>query len=91
VTTFLFGKRSSLQNAELFAMTYGVPVVQLIQGYGDYGEVIKQLEKMGFNISTRLIEDFLALSNFGRCTDFKETGEVTAKVRPQSLHSSGVV
>ncbi|KAH9981026.1 putative transport protein particle subunit bet3, partial [Lactifluus volemus] len=76
----LWKERTKKINAELFAMTYGAPVVQLIQGYDDYGEVIKQLEKMGFNISTRLIEDFLALSNFGRCTDFKETGEVTAKV-----------
>lgn len=36
---------------------------------------------MGYNIGTRLIEDFLARSNIGRCADFKETGEVVAKVR----------
>jgi len=42
--------------------------------------VNKQLEKMGYNIGTRLIEDFLARSNLGRCVDFKETGEVIAKV-----------
>lgn len=41
----------------------------------------KQLEKMGYNIGTRLIEDFLARSNLGRCTDFREVGEVVAKVR----------
>jgi trafficking protein particle complex subunit 3 len=74
-----------LQNAELFAMTYGALVVQLIQDYEDYAEVNKQLEKMGYNIGTRLIEDFLARSNIGRCTDFKETGEVVAKVRSQNL------
>ena len=68
------------QNAELFAMTYGALVVQLIQDYEDYGEVNKQLEKMGYNIGTRLIEDFLARSNIGRCADFRETGEVVAKV-----------
>jgi trafficking protein particle complex subunit 3 len=61
-------------------MTYGALVVQLIQDYEDYAEVNKQLEKMGYNIGTRLIEDFLARSNIGRCTDFKETGEVAAKV-----------
>ena len=60
-------------------MTYGALVVQLIQDYEDYAEVNKQLEKMGYNIGTRLIEDFLARSNLGRCTDFKETGEVIAK------------
>jgi len=35
---------------------------------------------MGYNIGTRLIEDFLARSNMGRCNDFKEVGEVIAKV-----------
>ena len=34
----------------------------------------------GYNIGTRLIEDFLARSNTGRCADFKEVGEVVAKV-----------
>ena len=61
-------------------MTYGALVVQLIQDYEDYAEVNKQLEKMGYNIGTRLIEDFLARSNIGRCADFRETGEVIAKV-----------
>jgi hypothetical protein len=55
-------------------------VVQLIQDYEDYAEVNKQLEKMGYNIGTRLIEDFLAKSAIGRCSDFKEVGEVIAKV-----------
>ena len=35
---------------------------------------------MGYNIGTRLIEDFLARSNMGRCADFREVGEVVAKV-----------
>lgn len=35
----------------------------------------------GYNIGTRLIEDFLARSNMGRCADFREVGEVVAKVR----------
>jgi hypothetical protein len=57
-------------------MTYGALVVQLIQDYEDYAE---QLEEMGYNIGTRLIEDFLARSNLGRCADFKETGKIIAK------------
>src|SRR5882757_710748 len=61
-------------------MTYGALVVQLIQDYEDYAEVNKQLEKMGYNIGTRLIEDFLARSSLGRCSDFREVGEVVAKV-----------
>ncbi|KAF8309461.1 TRAPP I complex [Clavulina sp. PMI_390] len=72
--------RTEKINAELFTMTYGALVVQLIQDYEDYAEVNKQLELMGYNMGTRLIEDFLARSNLGRCVDFKETGEVVAKV-----------
>ena len=35
----------------------------------------------GYNIGTRLIEDFLARSQLGRCADFREVGEVVSKVR----------
>ncbi|KAF9454652.1 TRAPP I complex [Macrolepiota fuliginosa MF-IS2] len=76
----LWKGRTEKINAELFALTYGALVVQLIQDYEDYDEVNKELEKMGYNIGTRLIEDFLAKSNLGRCADFKETGEAIAKV-----------
>ena len=71
-------------------MTYGALVVQLIQDYEDYAEVNKQLDKMGYNIGTRLIEDFLARSNIGRCADFRETGEVIAKVRSDPIHPSSL-
>jgi hypothetical protein len=80
--------RSASQNAELFALTYGALVVQLIQDYEDYAEVNNQLEKMGYNIGTRLIEDFLARSSLGRCADFREVGEVVAKV--SDLYSDGI-
>ncbi|GLB34818.1 putative protein particle complex subunit [Lyophyllum shimeji] len=76
----LWKGRTEKINAELFALTYGALVVQLIQDYEDYTEVNKQLEKMGYNIGTRLIEDFLAKSGIGRCADFKEVGEVVSKV-----------
>lgn len=83
----------TVQNAELFTLTYGALVVQLIKDYEDYEEVNKQLEKMcgaaveqrsdtrGYNIGTRLIEDFLARSNLPRCTDMREVAEVISKVR----------
>ncbi|CAE7156145.1 unnamed protein product [Rhizoctonia solani] len=77
----LWKGRTEKINAELFTLTYGALVVQLIQDYEDYGEVNKQLDKMGYNIGTRLIEDFLARSSLGRCSDFREVGEVVAKVR----------
>ncbi|RUP52443.1 TRAPP I complex [Jimgerdemannia flammicorona] len=55
-------------------------VVQLVKDFEDYAEVNKQLEKMGYNIGQRLIEDFLARSNIGRCTEFRETAEAISKV-----------
>jgi len=76
----LWKGKSEKINAELFALTYGALVVQLIQDYEDYAEVNKQLEKMGYNIGIRLIEDFLARSAIGRCVDFREVGEVISKV-----------
>ncbi|KAG8755909.1 transport protein particle 22 kDa subunit [Serendipita sp. 396] len=76
----LWKSRTDKINAELFTMAYGSLVVQLIQDYEDYAEVNKQLEKMGYNIGIRLIEDFLARSSLGKCADFREVGEVVAKV-----------
>lgn len=56
-------------------------MAQLCQDYdSDYQEVNKQLEKMGYNIGMRLIEDFLAKSNVGRCANFRETADMIAKV-----------
>ncbi|OZJ04107.1 hypothetical protein BZG36_02848 [Bifiguratus adelaidae] len=67
-------------NAELFTLTYGSLVVQLIQDFEDYTEVNKQLDQMGYNIGLRLVEDFLARANIGRCTEFRDTAEVISKV-----------
>ena len=62
-------------------LTYGTIVAQLCKDFdSDYAEVNKQLDKMGYNIGVRLIEDFMARSNIGRCANFRETGEAIAKV-----------
>lgn len=62
-------------------MTYGTIVAQLCKDYdGDYGEVNKQLDKMGYNIGMRLIEEFLAKSNTGLCANLRETAEVISKI-----------
>ncbi|KAK9897616.1 BET3 family protein [Cystobasidium minutum MCA 4210] len=73
-------RRTDKINAELFTLTYGALVVQLIKDYEDYSQVNKQLDKMGFSIGTRIIEDFLARSGQGRCRDFREVAEVLARV-----------
>ena len=62
-------------------LTYGTIVAQLCKDFeGDYVEVNKQLDKMGYNIGLRLIEDYLAKSNTGRCANFRETAEMISKV-----------
>ncbi|EFE37131.1 uncharacterized protein ARB_04659 [Trichophyton benhamiae CBS 112371] len=68
-------------NAELVTLTYGTVVAQLCADYeSDYLEVNRQLDKMGYNIGMRLIEDFLARSGMGRCTNFRETADIISKV-----------
>ncbi|KAH9525128.1 Trafficking protein particle complex subunit 3 [Bulinus truncatus] len=68
------------KNGELFTLTYGALVAQLIKDYENDEQVNKQLDKMGYNMGVRLIEDFLARANMGRCNDFRETADAIAKV-----------
>lgn len=70
-------------NAELVVLTYGTIVAQLCKDFdSDYIEVNKQLDKMGYNIGLRLIDDYLAKSNtMRRCSNFRETAEMIARVR----------
>lgn len=68
-------------NAELVTLTYGTIVAQLCKDYeSNYVEVNKQLDKMGYNIGLRLIEDFLAKSNAPSCSNFREVAEMISKV-----------
>ncbi|XP_043703481.1 trafficking protein particle complex subunit 3-like [Telopea speciosissima] len=67
-------------NAELFTLTYGAIVRQLLTDLEEVEEVNKQLDQMGYNIGIRLIDEFLAKSGVSSCVDFKETAEVIAKV-----------
>ena len=63
-------------------LTYGTIVAQLCKDYdSDYVEVNKQLDKMGYNIGLRMIEDYLAKSNsMRRCSTFRETADMFSKV-----------
>ncbi|MCJ1482504.1 transport protein particle 22 kDa subunit [Schaereria dolodes] len=68
-------------NAELVTLTYGTIVAQLCSDYENkYEEVNKQLDKMGYNIGVRLVEDFFAKSGSQRCANFKETAETISKI-----------
>lgn len=68
-------------NAELFTLTYGSIVAQLCSDFDhDYLRVNKQLEKMGYNIGLRLIEEVLAKTSLPRCQNFRDTAEAISKV-----------
>eukprot|EP00771_Trimastix_marina_P000943 gnl/Trimastix_PCT/1979.p2 GENE.gnl/Trimastix_PCT/1979~~gnl/Trimastix_PCT/1979.p2 ORF type:complete len:186 (+),score=43.63 gnl/Trimastix_PCT/1979:35-592(+) len=67
-------------NSELFSLTYGALVTQVLKDYEDVEEVNRQLERIGYNIGIRLIDDFLARSNIQNCANFHETAEAIAKV-----------
>ncbi|EIE20894.1 TRAPP I complex [Coccomyxa subellipsoidea C-169] len=69
-----------MQNAEIFTLTYGSMVRQLIADLEDVNEVNKQLDTMGYNIGIRLIDEFLAKSKTGKCVDFRDTADKIAKV-----------
>ncbi|CEM31165.1 unnamed protein product [Vitrella brassicaformis CCMP3155] len=67
-------------SAELLALTYGSLVTQLLKDKEEIESVNVQLEKMGYNIGIRLVDEFLAKSGIGPCQDFRDTAEVIAKV-----------
>ncbi|KAK6201014.1 NO signaling/Golgi transport ligand-binding domain-containing protein [Scheffersomyces amazonensis] len=68
-------------NSELFTLTYGSVVAQLCRDFNNnYHEVNNQLDKMGYNIGLRLIEEFLAKTGVRRCQTFRETSEIISKI-----------
>lgn len=60
---------------DLFSLTYGSVISQLINDCDCVDEVNKQLESMGYNIGLRLVEDFLAKSSSTRCRDLKDIAD----------------
>lgn len=72
--------RTERVSAELFALTYGTFVRQLLIDYEDVDEVNKQLDAIGRKIGVRLVDDFLAKSKITSCSSFQDTAEIIAKV-----------
>ena len=62
-------------NADLIKLTYGALVAQILKDYEKPEDVNKQLDKLGYNIGVRLVEDFIAHHNIPRCLDFRQTAE----------------
>ena len=72
-------------NAELFALTYGSLVTELIRDYDNHKEVNTQLERMGHSIGVRCVDEFLSKADIHdlsipHCKSLKDTSEVIAKV-----------
>ncbi|VDD82290.1 unnamed protein product [Mesocestoides corti] len=61
------------QNSELFTLTYGSLVAQIVKDFESDEAINEQLDTIGYNIGEKLAEDFVARGNQGRCSDFKET------------------
>lgn len=62
-------------NSELLTLTYGALVSQILKDVENVDDVNKQLERIGYNMGVRLIEDFLARTNSGRCMELRETAD----------------
>ena len=66
----------------MLTLTYGAFVSKLIKdNQHNVDEVNSKLDKMGFNIGSRIVDEFYAKSPAGRtvCKSFRETVEVIAK------------
>ncbi|PRD20821.1 UNVERIFIED_CONTAM: Trappc3 [Trichonephila clavipes] len=68
-------KQNKISSSELFALTYGSLVSQILKDYENDEDVNKQLERMGHNIGVRIVEDFLARTNAPRCHDLRDTAD----------------
>ncbi|XP_025901445.1 trafficking protein particle complex subunit 3-like protein [Nothoprocta perdicaria] len=65
---------------ELFVLTYGALVAQLCKDYEKDEDVNTCLDRMGYGIGIRLIEDFLARSAVKKCRSYSETADMIAQV-----------
>jgi len=76
---FDFLKDSNSIYAEFLTLTYGSLMVRLIKDYEKPEEINDQLEKMGYNIGIRLIDDFLAKIGPNTPKKFEEVIKIIAE------------
>jgi hypothetical protein len=73
-------------NAELFALTYGSLVTELVRDYEDPIEVNAQLDRIGHSIGVRCVDEFLSKADVAgmgmatQCQNLRDTAEVVAKM-----------
>uniref|UniRef100_A0A1B0FAP2 Nuclear transcription factor Y subunit n=2 Tax=Glossina TaxID=7393 RepID=A0A1B0FAP2_GLOMM len=67
--------RAPPRNSEFLTLTYGALVTQMLRDLENVEDVNKQLERIGYNMGMRLIEDFLARTSAPRCMEMRETAD----------------
>ena len=81
-TENIFAKTTKI-SSELLTLTYGAFVSKILMEnkHKPIDIVNTQLEKMGYNIGTRIVDEFFAKTPPGRglCQSFRETVDVIAK------------
>ncbi|KAJ5080740.1 trafficking protein particle complex subunit [Anaeramoeba ignava] len=65
-------------NFEIFTLTYGEIVTTLLKDYEDVEEVNNQLDKMGYSMGIRMVDEFLAFTGLNKCSDFRDTADAIA-------------
>ena len=63
-------------NAELFALTYGSLVGELIRDLEKTEKIQEELDRMGHSMGIRCIEEFLAKSDLVKCQSFLESADL---------------
>ncbi|CAD5213244.1 unnamed protein product [Bursaphelenchus xylophilus] len=67
-------------NADLFSLTYGALVMDLINDLDKTTDVNSKLDKIGYQMGLRMADDFLAKNpRIGRCSSVPQLSEVLAK------------
>ena len=67
-------------NSDLFVLTYGAFVVQLLQDLQSFKKVNIELKNIGKQIGNRLVEDFFARTTIPKCSTFEECMAVICEV-----------
>ncbi|KAK9171442.1 Transport protein particle (TRAPP) component family protein [Cryptosporidium meleagridis] len=67
-------------NGEVFSLMYGSLVAQFVKDLDNAELINSKLEKIGYNIGIRLVDEFLAKSGISKCDSFRDTAEVIACV-----------
>mmetsp|Transcript_25183 Transcript_25183/g.37056 ORF Transcript_25183/g.37056 Transcript_25183/m.37056 type:complete len:213 (-) Transcript_25183:236-874(-) len=72
-------------NSELFALTYGSLVTELIRDYDDHNKINEQLDRIGHSIGVRCVDEFLSKTDIAgiaipSCATMRDTAEIIAKI-----------